>query len=185
MSSPYLSQILMFGGNFAPKGYALCNGQLLPINQNQALFSLIGTTYGGNGINNFALPNLQSSLPVSFGQGPGLSNYTLGQVGGAPNVTLNQSQVPSHQHFMQANPSTSATTSATISTSVVLGAPPASGATFYANPPNPSQPPLSSPHPLAPAVLSTVGNNQPHSNLMPSLCITFCIALVGVFPTRN
>jgi microcystin-dependent protein len=184
MSSPYLSQILMFGGNFAPKGYALCNGQLLPINQNQALFSLLGTTYGGNGINNFALPNLQSSLPVSFGQGPGLSNYNLGQVGGVTSVTLNQSQVPSHQHFMQASTNTSTTTATTVANNV-FGSPPASGATLYANPPNPSQPPLSSPAPMAASVLSTVGNNQPHSNLMPSLCITFCIALVGVFPTRN
>jgi microcystin-dependent protein len=184
MSSPYLSQILMFGGNFAPKGYGLCNGQLMNINQNQALFSLIGTTYGGNGVTTFGLPNLQSALAPSFGQGPGLSNYNLGQVGGAPNITLNQSQVPSHQHFMQAVTNPSATTSSSISNSVLPGAPSASGAAFYAKPPASGQPALI-PHTLATGVTNPQGNNQPHSNLMPSLCITFCIALVGVYPTRN
>lgn len=184
MAQPYLSQILMFGGNFAPKGYALCNGQLLSIQQNTALFSLLGTTYGGNGVNNFALPNLQSSLPVSFQQGNGLSNYVLGQVGGTPNVTLTQSTVPTHQHFMMASTSTSATTSSAISNTVLLGTPSVSGAELYAKPPASGQPPLI-PQALAPGVCSTVGNSQSHSNLMPSLCISFCIALVGVFPTRN
>jgi microcystin-dependent protein len=184
MASPYLSQIMMFGGNFAPKNWALCNGQSLGINQNQALFSLLGTTYGGNGVTTFNLPNLQSALPVGMGQGPGLSNYVLGQVGGAPNVTLNQSTVPTHQHFMMASANPSATTSAVISNTVVPGSPPVSGALFYANPPQSNQPPLV-PHALAASVCSTVGNNQPHTNLMPSLCISFCIALTGVFPTRN
>src|SRR5689334_12088167 len=118
MASPYLSQILMFGGNFAPKNYAFCNGQTLSISQNAALFSLLGTTYGGNGQTTFALPNLQSSFAPSFGQGPGLQNYTLGQVGGSQSVTLTQQTVPSHQHFMMASTNSSATTSSTISTSV-------------------------------------------------------------------
>jgi microcystin-dependent protein len=183
MSSPYISQITMFGGNFAPKNYALCNGQLLSIQQNAALFSLLGTTYGGNGTTNFALPNLQSALPMSFGQGNGLSNYALGQNGGVTSVTLTQQTVPSHQHFMMAIKSPAATVAA-ISNTVLPGAPPASGGTLYANPPTGSQPPLI-PQPLAAATCSTVGNNQPHTNMMPSLCITFCIALVGVFPTRN
>src|SRR3984893_4779076 len=183
MASPYLSQITMFGGNFAPKNYALCNGQLLSINQNAALFSLLGTMYGGNGQTTFALPNLQSALPMSFGQGPGLSNYTQGQVGGFPSVTLTQQTVPSHQHFMMATKSPAATAAA-ISNTVLLGAPPASGAELYANPPTGSQPALI-PHPLAAATCSTVGNNQSHTNMMPSLCITFCIALSGVFPSRN
>ena len=181
MSSPYISQITMFGGNFAPKNYALCNGQLLAINQNAALFSLLGTMYGGNGTTNFALPNLQSALPMSFGQGPGLSNYVLGQTGGVTGVTLTQQTVPSHQHFMLAAKGASA---AAISTSVLPGAPTTSGASFYANPPTGSQPALI-PHALAAATCSTVGNNQSHTNMMPSLCISFCIALVGVFPTRN
>jgi microcystin-dependent protein len=184
MASPYLSQILMFGGNFSPKNYAFCNGQLLSISQNAALFSLLGTTYGGNGTTNFALPNLQSSLPPSFGQGPGLSNYNLGQVGGSPNVTLTQSTVPPHQHFMMAVTNASATTSSSISNTVLPGTPSVSGAEFYANPPQSGQPPLI-PEVLAAGVCSTVGNNQSHSNLMPSLCISFCIALVGIFPSRN
>jgi microcystin-dependent protein len=183
MASPYLSQIMMFGGNFAPKNWALCNGQSLAINQNQALFSLLGTTYGGNGVTTFNLPNLQSSLPVGMGQGPGLSNYVLGQVGGAPNVTLNQATVPPHQHFMMAVTNPSATTSSAISNTVLLGTPSVSGAEFYAKPPT-SGPSLV-PQVMAAGACSTVGNSQPHSNLMPSLCITFCIALTGVFPTRN
>jgi len=181
MASPYLSQITMFGGNFAPKNYALCNGQLLSINQNAALFSLLGTMYGGNGTTNFALPNLQSALPMSFGQGAGLSNYVQGQVGGFTSVTLTQQTVPSHQHFMMAAKGASA---AAISTSVLPGAPTASGSSLYANPPTGSLPPLV-PVTLAAATCSTIGNNQSHTNMMPSLCITFCIALAGVFPSRN
>jgi microcystin-dependent protein len=183
MASPYLSQIMMFGGNFAPKNWALCNGQLLAINQNQALFSLLGTNFGGNGTTNFALPNLQSSLPVGMGQGQGLSNYVIGQIGGTPNVTLTQAQVPSHQHFMMAVTNPSATNSPSISNSVLLGTPSVSGAELYAKPPT-SGPPLV-PQTMAAGACSQQGNNQPHSNLMPSLCVSFCIALVGVFPTRN
>jgi microcystin-dependent protein len=183
MASPYISQITMFGGNFAPKNYALCNGQTLAINQNQALFSLLGTTYGGNGVTTFQLPNLQSALPLGFGQGPGLSNYVLGQNGGVTSFTLTSQTVPSHQHFMMATKSPAAT-SASISTSLLPGTPPASGALLYANPPQPGQPALI-PHALAAATCSTVGNNQSHTNMMPSQCITFCIALTGVFPSRN
>jgi len=182
MSSPFLSQILMFGGNFAPKNYALCNGQTLAINQNQALFALLGTTYGGNGQTTFALPNLQSSLPVSFGQGPGLSNYTLGEVGGTPSITLNQSTVPPHIHSLMCSTSTAATTSSTISNTLLPGSPPASNAHLYATPPG--NPPLQ-PQTLGAASVSTVGSNAGHTNLMPSLCISFAIALQGVFPSRN
>jgi microcystin-dependent protein len=182
MSSPFISQILMFGGNYAPKNYALCNGQLLSIQQNAALFSLLGTTYGGNGTTNFALPNLQSSLPVSFGQGPGLSFYNLGQTGGSPNVTLTQATVPPHIHNLMCSTSTAATTSSTISNTLLPGSPPASNAHLYATPPG--NPPLQ-PQALGAASVSTVGNNQGHTNLMPSLCITFAIALTGVFPSRN
>jgi microcystin-dependent protein len=181
MSQPYLAQITMFGGNFAPRGYALCNGQLLSIQQNAALFSLIGTTYGGNGVNNFALPNLQSALPLGFGQGYGLSNYNLGQMGGAPSVTLQGPQVPAHTHNFMASNSASATTKPSV-TGNVPGTPPASGALLYATPPG--TPPLQ-PMALGAASCSVVGNNQPHSNLMMSQCISFCIALQGVFPSRN
>jgi len=184
MSSPYMSQILMFSGNYAPKNYLMCNGQLLPINQYQALFALLGTTYGGNGQTNFALPNMQSSIPVGWGQGIGLSLYNLGQTGGTPSVTLNQSTVPTHVHFLMASTSSSATTSSAISNTVVPGTPSVSGAAFYANPPQQGQPPLL-PQTMAPAACSTIGNNQAHTNLMPSLCITFAICIAGVFPTRN
>jgi microcystin-dependent protein len=186
MAQPYLSQITMFGGNFAPKNYALCNGQLLNIQQYTALFSLLGTQFGGDGIRTFGLPNLQSALPIGMGQGPGLSNYTIGQIGGTPNVTLNQSMCPPHQHFMQAVTNPSATTSSAVSNSVLPGNPSSLGtnAYLYAKPPVSGQPALI-PTPLAAGVCSQQGNNLPHSNLMPSLCITFIIALVGVFPTRN
>lgn len=184
MASPYLSQITMFGGNFAPRNYAFCNGQILSISQNAALFSLLGTTYGGNGQTTFALPNLQSSLPPSFGQGPGLSNYVLGQVGGSPNVTLTQATVPPHQHTFMASTSGPATTSNTISNTVLPGTPTMTAAALYANPPTSGQPPLI-PQALAAGVCSTVGNSLPHSNLMPTLCISFCIALSGIFPSRN
>src|ERR1700693_2766888 len=102
MSNVFLGQISMFGGNFAPRGFALCNGQTLPITQNAALFSLLGTTYGGNGQTTFALPNLQSRLPVHQGQGPGLSNYVMGQTGGATAVTINSTTMPAHSHTFNA-----------------------------------------------------------------------------------
>ena len=181
MAQPYLSQITMFGGNFAPKNYALCNGQLLAINQYQALFSLLGTQFGGNGVQNFALPNLQSSLPISMGQGPGLSSYNIGQTGGAPYVTLNQQQVPPHSHGFMCAPTPSATTSPSVSGNVP-GSPSASGAALYATPPG--TPPLQ-PQAMGAGSCAPAGGSQPHSNLMPSLCITFIIALAGVFPTRN
>jgi microcystin-dependent protein len=181
MSSPYLSQITMGGFNFAPKGYALCNGQTLPINQNQALFALLGTTYGGNGTTTFQLPNLQSSLPVSFGQGSGLSNYNLGQTSGVTSVALTQGQVPPHTHSFQASNSSANTTSASVAGNVP-GTPSVTGGLLYATPPG--NPPIQ-PVALGAAACSTVGSNQAHTNLMPSLCITFAIALQGVFPTRN
>jgi microcystin-dependent protein len=181
MSSPYMAQILMFAGNFAPKNYLMCNGQTLPINQYQALFALLGTTYGGNGQTTFQLPNLQSSVPVSFGQGNGLSFYNLGQTGGTPSVTLNQTTVPPHTHNFIASTSTAATTSASVANNIP-GSPPASGANFYATPPG--NPPLQ-PQAMGAAACSTIGSNQAHTNLMPSLCITFAIAIAGVFPSRN
>jgi microcystin-dependent protein len=182
MASPYLSQILMFGGNYAPRNYALCNGQTLAINQNTALFSLLGTTYGGNGVNTFMLPNLQSSLAMSFGQGPGLSNYAQGQTGGTPTVELLPNQVPSHTHNLMASTSTSATTASAISNTVLPGSPSVANANLYATPPG--NPPLQ-PQIMAGTASGISGNNTPHTNLMPSVCISFAIALSGVFPTRN
>jgi microcystin-dependent protein len=179
MADPYLGQIFMFGGNFAPRGYNFCNGQTLPINQYTALFALLGTTYGGNGVSTFQLPNLQSCLPLGFGQGIGLSYYNIGQTAGSPNVTLLPNQIPTHTHGLMA--STGNANAATISTSVVPAKPPATNSYFYATP---GTPPLNM-FPLNAGALASAGGNQPHSNLMPSLCITFCIAMTGIFPSRG
>src|SRR5258708_6945581 len=161
MSSPFLAQILMFGGNYAPKYYALCNGQLMSIQQNTALFSLLGTTYGGNGVNTFALPNLQSNLPVSFGQGPGLSFYNLGQFSGFTGVTLTQARVPQHTHLLSACSSSASTNSPSV-TGNVPGTPSVSGGLFYATPPG--NPPIV-PTALGAATCPVVGSNQAHTNL--------------------
>jgi microcystin-dependent protein len=171
MSQPYLGQIAVFGFNFNPRGYALCNGQLLPINQNQALFSLLGTTYGGNGIQTFALPNLQSRVAVGAGQGPGLSSYSLGQVGGEENHTLLQSEMPQHVHALQA--------------SNVAGATPSPSGASLAQPSTKMYSTATSLTALAPASIATAGGSQPHSNIQPYLIINFCIALQGIFPSRN
>jgi microcystin-dependent protein len=183
VTTPYLGQIIMFAGNFAPKGTALCNGQLMSIQQNAALFSLLGTFYGGNGVQTFALPDLQSRLPVHMGNGNGLSQYGIGQAGGVATVTIDQTTLPQHTHTLSATQTTA--TTATISTGVLPGVPtvaesPAMPA-FYANPGNP---PLT-PNLLASNVCSVAGSSQPHTNQMPSLCITFVIALTGIFPSRN
>jgi microcystin-dependent protein len=179
MATPFLGQITMFSGGFAPKGFALCNGQLLPINQNQALFSLLGTTYGGNGQTTFALPNLQSQLPVHQGQGAGLSNYILGQTGGTPAVTIDQTTMPSHNHAF--NATTANASSPSVGNTLLPGTPTGTGAALYANQ---GTPPLI-PQTLAVGVVGNAGGSQPHTNLMPSLCISFVIALQGIFPSRN
>jgi len=182
MSEAYLGQITMFAGNFAPKGTAFCNGQILSINQNQALFALLGTQYGGNGTTTFALPDLRSRLTVHQGQGPGLSPYVIGQLGGTETVTLTQSTIPAHTHLFNA---TTANASATaISAATLPAKPTGSSGAFYAvsqGAPNPALVPQT----LAAFSCGLTGGSQPHSNLMPSLCITFVISLVGVFPSRN
>lgn len=180
MSSFYLGQITMFGFGFAPKGWALCNGQTMSIQQNAALFSLLGTSYGGNGVSTFLLPNLMGAVPVCEGQGPGLSPYVLGQAGGSANVTLLQNQLPSHNHTFNATQTNAA--AATLTTNIpatpTVGSPPA----LYATPPG--SPPLTYVT-LNPGACGTTGQSQPHSNLMPSQTISFCIALTGIFPTRS
>lgn len=179
MSSFYLGQITMFGFGFAPKGWALCNGQLLGVNQNQALFALLGTSYGGNGVNNFALPNLQAAVPVCEGQALGLSPYVLGQTSGAANVTLLQNQIPAHNHTFNATKTnaSSASPSGNIPATPTVGSPPG----FYAASTSQSLIFVS----LNAGVCGTAGQSQPHNNLMPSQTINFCIALTGIFPSRN
>ena len=182
MSEPYIGQIDMFAGNFAPRGFAFCNGRLLGISQNQSLFSLLGTNYGGDGRTTCGLPNLQSRLPLDVGHGPGLSNYALGQVGGYSNVTLTSVSIPGHNHTLSATQTLA--DSATIQTSKLPGQPTDGSPPAFYGVQDTSKTTLP-PHPMAPAACGQVGGNQAHSNLMPSLCITFIIALQGIFPSRN
>ena len=165
MAEPFLSEIRIFSFNFPPKGWAFCNGQLLPINQNQALFSLLGTTYGGNGQTNFGLPDLRDSAPISFGNG-----HTLGEKAGTTAVTINQQSMPQHIHFE--NASNNAGT-----TNVAAGNFLAAVASFYHAPSNLQT--------INPATVTNTGGSQAHTNQQPYLGLNFCIALQGIFPSRN
>ena len=171
MSDQYLGEIRMVGFNFAPYGWALCNGQLLAISQNTALFSLIGTYYGGDGVTTFALPNLQSRVPIHQGQGLGLSPYNIGQIGGTENVTLSTQQMPQHNHTIG-----SAATAGSNKPANNYPADSAGGNAYSQGPATGT---------LNPSAVSFQGNSQPHANLQPYLCITFVIALQGIYPSRN
>lgn len=182
MSEPYLGQITMFGGNFAPRGYAVCDGQLLSISQYSALFSLIGSVYGGNGTTNFALPNLQSRLSNHMGRGSGLSLYALGQSAGEPQVTLTSLTMPGHTHMLVAT--TAEATTSTVGSGV--GPATESGpnrASFYATV-GVNDPPVDK-FAMNSSACGSIGGSVAHTNLMPSQCITFIIALQGIFPSRN
>lgn len=180
MSELFLGQIVMFAGNFAPKGTAFCDGQLLPISQNTALFALLGTYYGGNGTSNYALPNLQGCVPVHMGQGLGLSPYEIGESGGTQSVTLTALGIPAHTHVFNAS-----TVNATGSSpsGLVPAAPTAANASAYALN-QPSYPPLA-PQTMNPQSCGVSGGSQAHTNMMPTLFISFVITLQGVFPARN
>lgn len=175
MSNPYLGEIRLVGFNFAPRGWAYCYGQLMPIDQNDALYALLGTTYGGDGQTTFGLPDFQGRLPVHQGQGPGLSNYVLGQLGGTENVTLTTQQLPSHTHTLAA--STNPANQSAASSSVAIGQ--QTGGALFTQTSNGVDSTLQS------ATLQLTGGNQPHSNLQPSLAVNFIIALEGIFPSRN
>ncbi len=170
MADPFVAEIRIFPFNFAPKGWAWCDGQLLPISQNTALFSLLGTTYGGNGQSNFALPNLQGRAPMHPGQGPGLSLHDLGETGGSETVSLLESEMPSHSHTLRA-------TSEDGDRPDRAGRYLARGAYLYAAAQNLNM--------MAPETLAPVGSDQPHNNMQPYLTFYFCIALQGVFPPRS
>lgn len=173
MGTPYVGEIRAVGFNFAPVDWALCNGQLLSIADNPALFQLLGTTYGGDGVQNFGLPNLQGRVAVHQGQGPGLSNYVQGQMGGAESVTLASGQMPVHGHGL-AGTSTGATAQ-NPSTSVVPAALP-TGELLYATGTGTN---------LNPDSISQVGGNQPHENRQPFQVINYIIALNGIFPSQS
>ncbi|HEY0107200.1 MAG TPA: tail fiber protein [Rhizomicrobium sp.] len=178
MTQPFIGQIQPFSFNFAPRGWAMCNGQLMSVSQNTALFALIGTYYGGNGTSTFALPNLQSRAPMGQGAYQG-NTYTMGEIGGLEGVTLNINQIPMHSHAFfgtadqgDENPPTVGAALA----AVHKNTPPADS--FYAADTNALQP-------INPGTVSPVGGNTPHENLQPYLVLNWCIATVGIFPSRN
>lgn len=173
MSQPFIGEIRMFGGNFAPAGWAFCNGQPMPIAENEALFQLIGTTYGGDGQETFNLPNLQSRVPIHQGQGPGTSSYSLGESGGVESITLTTNQIPIHTH--------AALCSAVggNSSNPAGGAWAVSDTTQYAN----AAPDTQMGNPPIPA--GSAGGSQPHDNMIPFLCISYIISLFGIFPSPN
>jgi len=172
MADPFVAEIRIFPFSFAPTGWAFCNGQLLPLSQNTALFSLLGTTYGGDGKSNFALPDLQGSAPIHPGQGPGLSLYDLGESTGTETVTLLQSEIPVHSHSLIASASDGVSTSP----SGQLMAQGVGVSAWGTNAPNTQ---------FAPEALAPAGGNLPHNNMQPYLMLNFCIALQGVFPPRT
>ena len=173
MADPFVAEIRIFPFNFAPRGWAWCDGQLLPLSQNTALFSLLGTTYGGNGKSNFALPDLQGRAPMHPGQGPGLSLHDLGETGGSETVSLLESEIPGHRHALAANVIDLADTN--VPSPNASFAQSASG-TLYQTSTNTS---------LAGQALAPTGGDQPHNNMQPYLTFYFCIALQGVFPPRT
>lgn len=166
MAEPFLSEIRIMAINYAPVGWAMCNGQLMPINQNQALFALLGTTYGGNGQTTFALPDLRGRVPIHFGAG-----FTLGQKGGEEVHTITQNEMPAHTHLINA---TNNLATAATPTGLTLAQ---ANANIYGG--------TSDLTTMAPATISNVGGSQPHENRQPFLALTFCIALIGIFPSRN
>jgi microcystin-dependent protein len=171
MTDPYVGEIRMVGFNFAPAGWAYCDGALLPISENDTLFNLIGTTYGGDGQETFALPNLQSRVPIHMGQGPGLSNYVFSEMGGVEDVTLTTAQIPAHSH----SPLASASPGTTSNPGGAYWAGAASGALYATGS-------ASEQMSAQPAI---AGGSQPHSNLQPYLTINFVISLFGVYPQPN
>ena len=175
MSNPFVAEIRILGCNFAPKGWAFCNGQLLPISQNTALFSLLGTTYGGNGQTTFALPNMQDSSPIHHGQGAGLTQRLLGEASGTPTVTLLNTEMPAHTHQASAN-------------SGGAGQPGPQNNVWASLPGRTPPPAFQSTAPnaaMSPFGLSITGSSFPHNNRQPYLGLNFCIAMQGVFPARQ
>src|SRR6266545_3110394 len=177
MSEPFIGEIIMFAGNFAPRGWAFCSGQILPIAQNTALFSILGTTFGGNGQTNFALPDLRGRVPIHPGQGPGLSNYGLGQTCGEETHTLITSDMPAHNHAAQASGVAAGGNSGSPGGNTWASSSNRDGIYNNAAP--------DSPMATNNITVGITGGSQPHNNLQPYLGINFIIALEGIFPSRN
>lgn len=175
MSDPFVAEIRIFGGNFAPKGWATCDGQIMIISQNTALFSLLGTYYGGDGKSTFALPNLQGNAPMHQGQGAGLSERSLGEQGGEQNVTLTQAELPAHNHAVNANSAGGGLASPVnnIWSSLAGRTPPPLYSDTINTTMNPTQ------------AVGFIGGSQPHNNMPPYLVLTFIMAMQGIFPPRN
>jgi len=171
MTAPFIGEIRMLGCNFAPRNYMFCSGQLLPISQHTALFSLLGTQYGGNGTTNFALPNLAGRAPMAYGDGPGLTSRQIGESAGSETVTLLLTEMPAHAHAMSAQSSRADRANAAFASLAASADPVYSTAS-----PSPTMNPLE---------IGFAGGNQPHNNLQPLLTINFCIAVNGIFPARN
>lgn len=172
MSDPFIGEIRVFGFNFAPMDWAVCAGQLLSISQNPALFSIIGTQYGGDGMSNFALPNLQGNVALHQGAGPGLTPRTIGEAGGSAAVTLTPAQMPAHGHAAACSNGKGSA----YGPAGNVWATDAGGGREYAPAANAT---------MAASALAVTGGNQPHDNMQPSLAVNFCIALAGIFPARN
>ena len=175
MANPFLGEIKMFAGNFAPAGYALCNGQLLAISQNAALFSLIGTFYGGNGTSNFALPNFQGAVPLHWGDGPGLTPRVVGETGGENSVTLLSNEIPPHTHTYNCSSGSKGETNVVagnVNTDEQTGS-----QAIYATAADATL--------MSPAMIQPTPSTIPHENQQPYLCVTFIIAMRGIFPARN
>lgn len=174
MSEPFIAQISIFGGNFAPRGWALCNGQILAISQNTALFALLGTNYGGDGRTNFALPNLQDRTPMGTGQGPGLTDRFIGEQDGRSTVSLLQTEIPGHTH--------------SVGCDSAAGTLPDAGGHVWGAVAGRGRPPLyaaSGNTSMSPQAIGTAGLGLPHNNRSPFLGLTFIIAMIGIFPSRN
>ena len=174
MSEPFVGEIRMFAGNFAPRGWAFCDGSLLAVSQNDALFSLFGTIYGGDGRTTFGLPDLRGRIPIHQGSGPGLSPRAIGHKAGAESVTLNANQMPSHSHSLVPSNALGNVQSPSGKTMARIDA-----GDLYKTPPAPTTPDMES------DALGLTGGSQAHSNLMPALCIYFIVALVGIYPSRH
>jgi microcystin-dependent protein len=175
MADPFVAEIRIFGFNFPPTGWAYCNNQLMPISQNTALFSLLGTTYGGDGKSTFALPGMEGNAPMHPGQGPGLSLHDLGEESGTTSVTLLDSEMPAHQHFVQCKGAPPPANAGVPDPSVAIAR--SSGSTAFTAP--------AALGAMNPQMISVTGGGLPHNNLMPFLTLNFCIALQGVFPPRS